>query len=379
MLQVVCITLEENQLKDDEVITKGRDSLMILIEIKKMLEEGVLKKHFPGVHFGYVTKNQKPLSDYVGYKQIYPSKMKLKGDEIYDVASLTKVISTTTLIMKLIEDKKLSLDTKIQEVINWYPIENTTVYDLLTHSSGLPADIPRAKTLRNKTDVENKIKNVKLKVDKGEHIIYSDIGFILLGFIIEKITNKSLHEYSQEIIFKPLGMKDTSYQPNGYRCAPTEFRQDDVYHGLLKGLVHDEKAFALGGAGHAGLFSTVNDLNIFIKAILEDQFVLTKETVDLLFKAQKELSSLNGNILKRALGWDKPTEGGSSSELSDFDQTILHTGFTGCNMFIDRKHELGFVMLSNAVHPRRELNEIIGYRKLIAKKLIAYREEEMHV
>ncbi len=348
---------------------------MILNEIKKMLEEGVSKEHFPGAHFGYVIKHQKPLSDYVGYKQIYPSKIELKGDEIYDVASLTKVVSTTTLVMKLIEENKLSLETKINEVIDWYPIEDTTVYDLLTHSSGLPADIPRANTLRNKNDVENKIKSVKLKVNKGEHIIYSDIGFILLGLMIEKITQKTLHEYSQEIIFKPLGMKDTSYQPNGYRCAPTELREDDVYHGLLKGLVHDEKAFALGGAGHAGLFSTVNDLNLFMKAILEDQFVLKKETIDLLFKVQKELPSINGNILKRALGWDKPTEGGSSSDLSDFEQTILHTGFTGCNMFIDRKHELGFVMLSNAVHPKRTLNQIIGYRKHIAKKLLIYREE----
>jgi CubicO group peptidase (beta-lactamase class C family) len=348
---------------------------MILNEIKKMLEEGVSKEHFPGAHFGYVIKHQKPVSDYVGYKQIYPSKIELKGDEIYDVASLTKVVSTTTLVMKLIEENKLSLTTKIKDVIDWYPVEDTTVYDLLTHSSGLPADISRANTLRSKIDVENKIKSVKLKVNKGEYIIYSDIGFILLGLMIEKITQKTLHEYSQEIIFKPLGMKDTSYQPNGYRCAPTEVREDDVYHGLLKGLVHDEKAFALGGAGHAGLFSTVNDLNLFMKAILEDQFVLKKETVDLLFKVQKELPSLKGNILKRALGWDKPTEGGSSSDVSDFEQTILHTGFTGCNMFIDRRHELGFVMLSNAVHPKRTLNQIIGYRKHIAKKLLIYREE----
>lgn len=351
---------------------------MILNEIKMMLKEGVSNKHFPGVHFGYVEKNQIPLNDFVGYKQTYPSKVELKGDELYDVASLTKVVSTTTLIMKLIEDHKLSLDTKINEIIDWYPIDDTTVYDLLTHSSGLPADIPRANTLRDRTDVENKIKSVKLKVNKGEHIIYSDIGFILLGFMIEKITGKTLHEYSQEIIFKPLGMKDTSYQPNGYRCAPTEFRDDEVYKGLLKGLVHDEKAFAIGGAGHAGLFSTVYDLNIFMKAILEDHFVLKKETVDLLFKVQKELPSLNGNILKRALGWDKPTEGGSSSDLSDFDQTILHTGFTGCNMFIDRKHGIGYVMLSNAVHPKRELNEIIGYRKHIAQKIYEYREENKH-
>ncbi len=351
---------------------------MILNDIKNMLEEGVLQEHFPGAHFGIVYKGGLPIADFVGYKQIYPNKVDLKGDEIYDIASLTKVISTTTIVMKLIEDEKLSLKTKVSHIFDWFEFDDITIYDLLTHTSGLPADIPRASTLKNKEEVISKIKSVKMKEKKGSYVIYSDIGFILLGLIIEKITNKSLNDNGQEIIFKPLGMLDTSYYPDISRAVPTELREDEVYQGLLQGKVHDEKAFALGEAGHAGLFSTVKDLTIFIKAILEDDFVLSSETLNMIFKLREEKPSLNGNILKRALGWDKPTLGSSSSDLSDFDQTILHTGFTGCNMFIDRKNEIGFVMLSNAVHPKRSLNQIIGYRYKIAQMIYKYREENAH-
>lgn len=342
---------------------------MIDIDIRNILEEGVSKKHFPGAHFSIVFKGKNTLSNYVGYKQIYPDLQALKGDEIYDIASLTKVVSTTTLVMKLIEDHRLSLDTKVDEILNWFDLKDVTVYDLLTHSSGLPADISRANTLKDKQEVIFRIKSVKMIYKKSKHIVYSDIGFILLGLMIEEITKKSLNENGQELIFKPLGMNDTSYHPNIERCAPTELREDNVYQGVLKGRVHDEKAFALGEAGHAGLFSTAHDLSLFIKAILENKFVLKNETIDMLFKLREERPSLKGDILKRALGWDKPTHKSSAGDFVDFEQTILHTGFTGCNMFIDRKKGLGFVLLSNAVHPKRELNYIIGYRNQIANKI----------
>lgn len=348
---------------------------MIIQKIKKVLEEGVSKKHFPGAHFSIIYKGKKPLLDYVGYKSIYPKLELLKGDEIYDIASLTKVVSTTTLIMKLIEDNKLTLDTKVSEVLTWFHLKDIAVYDLLTHTSGLPADISKAYKLRNKEEVIFNIKSVKIIYKKHTHICYSDIGFILLGLMIEEITKKSLNENGYELIFKPLGMKDTSYHPNTMRCAPTEKRDDEVYQGILQGRVHDEKAFALGEAGHAGLFSTTHDLSLFIKAILEDQFVLKKETLDLLFQVREQHPSLKGIPLKRALGWDKPTTGSSAGDYVDFEQTILHTGFTGCNMFIDRKNGIGFVLLSNAVHPKRELNKIIGYRNHLSNMIYKKVEE----
>ncbi|MCK9235678.1 MAG: serine hydrolase domain-containing protein [Acholeplasmataceae bacterium] len=344
-------------------------------EIKKMLKEGVDQKHFPGAHFGIINRGIAHAS-FVGYKQLEPELVPLSGDEIYDVASLTKVVSTTTLILKLIENKQLSLDTSVSSVLSWFQYPDITIYDLMTHTSGLPADIPRANTLRNREDVVLKVKAAKPLYPRGQHIIYSDIGFILLGFIIEALTEKTLHEVSQEWIFKPLNMIDTSYEPNRKRCAPTELREDTVYQGYLQGLVHDEKAFALGYAGHAGLFSTVNDLIIFMQAIFKKEFVLKPETIDLMFQVQEVKPHPEGTFLKRALGWEKPTPGGSTSDHVAFDETITHTGFTGCNLFIDRKNQIGFVMLSNAVHPKRENNRLIGYRRKIANLVYELRSKE---
>ncbi len=340
--------------------------------ITTLLNSGVEKNEFPGASYAIVYKDGTIISDFVGNKQVYPEVIKNKGNEIYDCASLTKVISTTTMVMKLIESNKLSLNTKVKDVLNKFKHDDVTVYHLLTHSSGLPADIRRANTLRNSKDVVSKVYEAELINEVGNKVVYSDIGFILLGFIIEKITNKSLDEYASEVIFKPLNMEDTSYSPEVSRCAPTEVRDDPVYKGLLRGLVHDEKSFALGGiSGHAGMFSTVKDLSKFILSFLNnDERVLKKETVNELFKLRIRDVNSNKKELVRALGWDKPTYGGTAGDNVSFENTIVHTGFTGCNIWIERELGIGFVMLSNAVHPKREKNGIIKYRNIIGNMII---------
>lgn len=340
-------------------------------EINALLIEGVKKEHFPGAAYCIVYADGRTICKHIGFKRLFPFKELNHGDEIYDVASLTKVISTTTMVMKLIEDQKLSLDTKIAAILPRFKHEAITVYDLLTHSSGLPADISRASTLKNREEVLDRIYAMDLIYKKNEHIVYSDVGFILLGLVIEKITDMDLDQYAKKVIFDPLDMKDTSYHPNVLRAAPTELRNDDVYKGYLTGMVHDEKSFAMGGlSGHAGLFSTTHDIAKFILAILQNKFVLNKETLDMLFPVREEKTHPNGHLLQRALGWDKPSIGGTAGDYVSFNDTIVHTGFTGCNMFIDRKHQVGFVMLSNAVHPKRNLNEIISYRNKIGNMIV---------
>lgn len=340
-------------------------------EINALLKDGVKNGHFPGVAYCIVYSNGKRVCKHLGYKRLFPYKELNHGDEIYDVASLTKVISTTTMIMKLIEEKKLSLETKIYTILSRLKHEEITVYDLLTHSSGLPADISRASTLKNREEVLDRIYGMNLIYKKNEHIVYSDVGFILLGLVIENITQMNLDQYAKLVIFDPLDMKDTSYHPDILRSAPTELRNDDVYQGYLTGFVHDEKAFAMGGlSGHAGLFSTTHDIAKFILAILENKFVLNKETLDMLFPLREKKTHPDGNLLHRALGWDKPSNGGTAGDYVSFDDTIVHTGFTGCNIFIDRKHQVGFVMLSNAVHPKRNHNGIISYRNKIGNMIV---------
>ena len=155
--------------------------------------------------------------------------------------------------------------------------------------------------------------------------------------------------------------------------CPTEVRDDSVYKGLLQGIVHDEKAFALNGiSGHAGLFSTASDISKFILSFINnDEVVLKKATVDELFKLREKDINKNNKSLVRALGWDKPTLGGTAGDNVSIDHTIIHTGFTGCNMWIEREHGIGFVMLSNAVHPRRENNSIVKYRNKISNMIIS--------
>ncbi|MDL2292067.1 beta-lactamase family protein [Acholeplasma sp. OttesenSCG-928-E16] len=336
-------------------------------KIQAIAAEAVNKKDIPGASFALV-KNGIIETGYVGYKQIYKRKIKNRGNEVYDCASLTKVISTTTIIMKLIEDKKLRLDDFVSDFLPRFKHKNITIYHLLTHSSGLPADVKRSNTLKSKEEVMDYIYDVSLINDLETSCVYSDIGFILLGEIIEKITNKKISENAFEMIFKPLNMISSSYYPDKRFAAPTELREDDVYNGLLRGMVHDEKSFAMKGeAGHAGLFSNVYDISLFIKAILEDKFVLKKETVDELFKHRPLKSN---NETTRALGWDKPQKGGQVGDNFDFINTICHTGFTGCNMFIDRKRKIGFVMLSNAVHYKRAMNHIFSYRYRIGSEII---------
>ncbi|MCD6482585.1 MAG: beta-lactamase family protein [Candidatus Izimaplasma sp.] len=348
------------------------DKKKLITDISSLLKSGVEKKDFPGASYAVIFKDGTIYSDYVGYKQVVPTKEINKGNEIYDCASLTKVISTTSMIMKLIEEQKLSLDTKVQEIIPRFIHPNITVYHLLTHTSGLPADIKRANTLVDKDDVLNRIFNFELINEVGKKIVYSDIGFIILGLIIEKLTNKRLDVYANEVVFNPLKMDNTSYRPNKANCAPTEFRDDEVYKGLLKGLVHDEKSFALNGlSGHAGMFSTSNDLAKFILSFLRnDEIILKKETIDSLFIEREKDINQNGVLLIRALGWQKKTKGSTSGDNTSYENTILHTGFTGCNIWIDKLAGIGFVLLSNAVHPKRENNGIGKYRNMIGNMII---------
>ncbi|MBU1142993.1 MAG: beta-lactamase family protein [Firmicutes bacterium] len=344
--------------------------------IKELLQTGVDQGFFPGASWCVVHGDGKVFCDFVGYKSLIPEKVLNSGDEIYDVASLTKVISTTTMIMTLIENQKLSLDTKIYTVLPKFKHQNIDVYHLLTHCSGLPADISRASKLKNKEEVLDRIYEMELIYQTGEHIVYSDVGFILLGQMIEKLTHMSLNDYANLMIFRPLEMHDTSYHPDQKRSAPTELREDEVYSGMLQGLVHDEKAFALGGeAGHAGLFSTAKDISKFIVSILQNNFVLNTKYLNELFLLREEKLDLKGNILTRALGWDKPQKGSSAGDKISKDSSIIHTGFTGCNMFIDKKNQFGFVMLSNAVHPKRDMNNIIQFRNKIGNMIFKEWEE----
>jgi CubicO group peptidase (beta-lactamase class C family) len=346
-----------------------------MTNITKILNEGIKHKDFPGVALSLIDSKGYIEHLNLGYKEIYPNVVKVKGNEIYDIASLTKVVFTTTAVMQLIEKKALSLHTKISDVLKWFKHKDITVYDVLIHSSGLPADIRSSYLLKNREDVIERIKKMELIYPKGKHVVYSDVGFILLGLMIEKLTHMSLDAYGKTYIFNPLDMKDTSFHPDINRAAPTEYRDDETYQGLLRGLVHDEKAFALKEAGHAGLFSTSKDLIKFCQSLLDDERILKRETIKLLQVMQIESTDLNKNVKARALGWQKPTKGSYAGHFIDVQTSLIHTGFTGCHLIIDHKKHIAYVMLTNAVHPKREMNHVIKYRSIISDYILGEREK----
>lgn len=284
---------------------------------------------------------------------------------IYDLASLTKVIATTTLMMRRVEAGALDLDdtaaSRLPE-LEGSPVGEATLRDLLAHSSGLPCCTELFRELGEGLDRDEArtrylehIAATEPEVAPRERSIYSDLGVLLLGEILERESGNSLMEQVQEEILDPLGLAATGYLPADSlrnRIAPTEF---DSWRGRLPhGEVHDENTHALGGlAPHAGLFGTARDVAAFAQMMLNggaygDRRIAGDGAVAL-FTRRAEL--VPGS--SRALGWDTPSDPSSAGRYFSA-RSFGHTGFTGTSLWIDPELELIVVLLTNRVHPTRE-------------------------
>ncbi len=341
------------------------------------ITSAVNDKAFPGavLAVGYRGKLSVRAFGKLSYDTSSPA---TKGDTIYDIASLSKVVSTTTLAARLAEGDfavPLDLDAPIERYLpewksgpqpDWR--RNVTSRHLLTHTSGLPPfkeywrtsnSGAGAKRSTNKSDTLRKIFAEPLENAPGANAIYSDLGIILLGEIIERLTGKSLDVLGREQVFARLGMKDTEYNPQKKlwpRIAPTEM-DVNLRKRLVRGEVHDENAFVMGGvAGHAGVFSTAPDLSAFCQMLLNGgiyahERLLRRGTVAQFTTPEK----LSGGA--RTLGWVVPTEGGSGGHYFSA-HSFGHTGFTGTSIWIDPDRQLFVVLLTNRVHPTRENTKI---------------------
>ena len=345
-------------------------------EGKKILERFVESGELCGATFGFVTKDEYEC-DFVGYKSLVPEKSENNINTLYDLASLSKVVSTTVLALKLIEDGYISLHTKISSILPDFPYDDITVRHLMTHTSGLPADDKNYKRCRDKEDMWKFIKKLKLNHEPGTYVEYSCFGYIVLGRIIEHFKG-DLDKCAEEEIFKPLGMNNTMYNPKEKGrendCAPTEVTKE---RGCIKGEVHDGKAHIMGGvAGNAGVFSDIKDVCRFVAMILNDgqltgSRILKASTVDLLGKNYTEI--LNSN---RTLGWlfaDDVTNAGDYAS----DVSLFHTGFTGSAIYIDFIRECGIIILDNAVHPTRDNPKKEEIRNLFFNQVLLKYDEEM--
>lgn len=353
----------------------------VLEKLQAIINEAINDGAFPGAVYGIVLKN-KVYTNCLGMASLYPNVEVNKINTIYDMASLSKVVSTTTCLLKLMEEGRLRLGTSVSKYLPKFPHQDITIYDLMIHTSGLPADVIGSHEIPTEDALWEQINQVELIYPKNTKLVYSDIGYILLGKVVEVITGEPLDVYSKKVIFDPLEMFDTGYNPSDKaRCAPTENRQDRIHQGILKGEVHDEKAYIMHGvAGHAGLFSTINDVTHFIKMILNNGVYnnlpfLSPSVIDLLYTPQiddKIGILLHGEV--RGLGWILGSHFASCGDLTS-NETLSHTGFTGTNIWIDRKNEIGFAMLTNRVHPTRDNPKHIEVRAKVGNFIMSHLKE----
>jgi len=274
-------------------------------------------------------------------------------ETIYDLASLTKVIGTTTAVMILFDEGRIQLDapvvTYLPEFTGGYK-DSVTVRQLLEHRSGLPADRDLWRMAHTPAEARQIVLEAPLECKPGQCYIYSDLGAITLGMMVERVTGQGLDVFLHERVFAPLGMVNTFFKPADSlksRVAPTEVSPPRGYP--LQGEVHDENAYALGGvAGHAGLFSTASDLSIFAQMILEGGEykgvrIVSDSTVKL-FTTRAAGS--------RALGWAMADgQWGSGRFMSE--GSFGHVGYTGTSLWIDPEREMFVILLTNRVHAAR--------------------------
>lgn len=345
-------------------------------EINELINEALKDNAFPGACLCIVKDDKVSLESY-GLKAKYPNQEDNNLDTIYDMASCSKVISTTTSILILLEQGKLRLYEPVCNIIPEFSMKNVTVWDLLTHTAGLPEGLKGSWEM-TKEQIYDGIMKLEPIYPKNTKIVYSDLGFMLLGFIIEKVSGMTLDCFSKKYIFDPLEMYDTGYNPtDALRCAPTEDRGEYID----RGYVHDEVAHIFNGVcGHAGLFSTVENISHFIQMVLNDgvykgKRILSKASIDLMYTPQVEdVNGISLNNEKRSVGWIVKGSFPCSGDLAS-SNTIMHTGFTGTNIVIDRDNKVGFSLLTNRVHPTRKSNKLISFRSRLGNYIFSHLEE----
>jgi len=331
-----------------------------------VLENAVHDRVFPGAAYSALIRGE-VLSGAVGRFTYDEGASSVTPDTIYDVASLTKVLATTAMAMVLYERGLLRLEEPLAEVLPEFVASSDdlrrrdiTLRMLLAHSSGLPAYEKLFLRANGREEMLRDACAVRLTADPGTRAEYSDVGFILLGEVLERLADESLDSFCAREIFKPLDMIDTHFEPRSGllpRIAPTE--DDHEYrHQIVQGEVNDENAWSMGGvAGHAGLFSTAEDIAEFAACMLRGGApVFQRKTVELFTRRE---SSPPGT--SRTLGWDTPSRPSSSGQYFG-PRSFGHLGFTGTSLWIDPDRELAITLLTNRTWPNRGSQE--GIRRV---------------
>jgi len=368
--------------------------------IQAALQSAVDDVVFPGVQLAVRLRGQLQRVFVAGRLSSEPPGPPVQSTTIYDLASLTKPLATVTSILLLIKYARLALESPVRQVLielEGTPIGKATVRDLLTHRSGLPGWRPFYERLGEqgmvpgspggnqliKEEVLKMIRDEPLIYAPRERTVYSDLGFMLLGFLVERLSGTALDFWCGDVIFRPLHADPLTFYPTAGRAhpgllqstvdtshiAPTE--RDGWRGRLVCGEAHDENAAALGGvAGHAGLFGTAESVlavsGAWLNAYHGRASILDKDLVRQFTTRQDSARQSSW-----ALGWDTPSAPSSSGSYFS-EESFGHLGYTGTSMWIDPLRELEVVLLSNRVHPNRKNEKIRSFRPLIHD--LVYRE-----
>jgi CubicO group peptidase (beta-lactamase class C family) len=334
--------------------------------------EGLVSRGFPAsVSLAVVEGDGVALRAFGGNACVVGEVVPTTNETSYDLASLTKVVCTVTLALIARQRGALAFDDPVVRWLPGYPEEQTTLWHLLTHTAGLVDHRPFYMTLQGRAQIEGAVFAEANGTIPGREVRYSDLSYMLLGWVMEACWGRDLDEAFAAEVTVPLGMDRTMFRPprnDRYRVAATELDGDQrCAPGLVWGEVHDGNAFALGGvSGHAGLFAPVADLVRFVQALLSrgTEGVLSSESLALMGSRQ---AGDDDDV--RGIGWKlQPKDWGRWSAT-----TIWHTGFTGTSLLIAPDMGTAVVLLTNSVHPHRRLDDQAAMRaevhRLVAEAL----------
>jgi serine-type D-Ala-D-Ala carboxypeptidase len=335
-----------------------------LAAIDAIVAEGLARDRMPGAVVLVARRGAIVYRRAFGFRRVEPSREPMTVDTLFDLASLTKPVATATSIGKLIETGRLKPDDPVAQHLPDFAANGKgeiTVAQLLTHTAGLIPDNALRDYGDGREQAFARIHDLKPTAAPGSRFVYSDVGFLVLGELVETLSERSLEEFTRQQFFEPLGLRDTGFLPStelAARAATTEQREGR----WMRGEVHDPRAYALGGvAGHAGLFSTADDLAVFAQMLhgrgtYAGVRVLDASTVDLLTTPRDVPRG------RRTYGWDNRSPYSSNRGDLLSDGAFGHGGFTGTAMWIDPDLELTVIFLSNRVHPKGEgsVNDLAG-------------------
>ncbi|MGA8743241.1 MAG: serine hydrolase domain-containing protein [Terracidiphilus sp.] len=335
--------------------------------VYKVLGNAIASRAFPGCAFGVLAGGEVVLADALGRFTYEEDSFFVEPHTVFDVASITKVVSTTAVAMLLYQRGLLDLDTPLGELLPGFVVgrdsgrlaRQVTIGHLLAHNSGLPGYVEFFRTVSTPAELYRACLELPIEAAPGERSEYSDPGFILLGKALEVLTHEDLATWARKQVFEPLGLTATGFSPAAEQrplIPPTEI-DNQFRHRLIQGEVQDENAFVLNGiAGHAGLFSNVADLLRFAGEILRGfnggepergTALFTRDTIESFAERQRPEGS------SRALGWDTPSKESSAGQYFS-PHSIGHLGYSGCSLWIDLDASVAAVLLTNRTWPDRQ-------------------------